>query len=123
MRFLLDAHVSGPKVGNRLQAAGHDVRSLDQEPALEGLDDEDLLALAHGEERILLTNDIGDFPSILREWAAAQRSHAGVILVYGIDHREFDLVVRGIGRWLELYPEPESWIDLAAVLDRDFASG
>jgi predicted nuclease of predicted toxin-antitoxin system len=122
VRFLLDAHVSGPKVGNRLQAAGHDVRALDQEPALEGLDDDDVLALACEEERILLTNDIGDFPSILREWAAAQRSHSGVILVYGIDHREFDLVVRGIERWLELYPEPASWIDLAAVLDRDFAS-
>jgi predicted nuclease of predicted toxin-antitoxin system len=123
VRFLLDAHVSGPKVGNRLQAARHDVRALDQEPALEGLDDEDVLALACEEERILVTNDIGDFPSILREWAAAQRSHAGVILVYGIDHREFELVIRGILRWLELYSETASWIDLAAVLDRDFASG
>lgn len=123
MRFLLDAHVSGPKVGNRLQAAGHDIRALDQEPDLEGLDDEDVLALARDDKRILVTNDIGDFPGILREWAGAQRSHAGVILLYGIDHREFDLVVRGIQRWLELYPEPASWIDLAAVLDRDFASG
>ena len=123
MRLLLDAHVSGHKVGNRLQAAGHDVRALDQEPALEGLDDEDVLALACEDKRILVTNDIGDFPSILREWAAAQRSHAGVILVYGIDHREFDLVVRGIQRWLELYSEPARWIDLAAVLDRGFASG
>jgi predicted nuclease of predicted toxin-antitoxin system len=123
VRFLLDAHVSGPKVGTRLQAVGHDVRALDQEPALEGLDDENVLALAHKDKRILLTNDIGDFPSILREWAAAQRSHAGVILVYGIDHREFDLVVRGIQRWLDLYPQPANWIDLAAVLDRRFASG
>lgn len=123
MRFLLDAHVSGPKVGNRLQATGHDVRALDQEPALEGLDGEDVLALACEEERILITNDIGDFPSILREWAAAQRSHPGVILLYGIDHREFDLVVSGIRRWLQLYSEPANWIDLAAVLDRNFASG
>jgi predicted nuclease of predicted toxin-antitoxin system len=122
VRFLLDAHVSGPKVGRRLKAAGHDVRALDQEPALEGLDDEDVLALACEDERILVTNDISDFPNILREWAAAQRSHPGVILVYGIDHREFDLVVRGIGRWLDLHPEPDSWTDLAAVLDRAFAS-
>jgi hypothetical protein len=123
VRLLLDAHVSGPRVGSRLQAVGHDVRALDQEPDLEGLDDEDLLALAHEDQRILVTNDIGDFPSILREWAAAQRTHAGVILVYGIDHRQFDLVVRGIQRWLQLHPEPASWIDLAAVLDRNFASG
>ena len=123
MRLLLDAHVSGPRVGRRLEEDGHDVRALDQEPALEGLDDEDVLALASEEQRILVTHNIRDFPSIVREWAAAQRSHAGVILVYGIDHSEFDLIVRGIERWLELYSEPARWIDLAAVLDRDFASG
>lgn len=123
MRLLLDAHISGPRVGRQLVAEGHDVRALDQEPALEGLDDEDVLTLASQEERILATQDIRDFPAILREWAAEQRSHAGVILVYGIDHSEFELIARGIQRWLELYPEPARWIDLAAVLDRDFASG
>ncbi len=123
MRLLLDAHVSGPRVGRRLQEDGHEVRALDQEPALEGLDDEEVMTLASEEQRILVTHNIRDFPDILREWAAAQRSHTGAILVYGIDHSEFELIVRGIQRWLELYPEPARWIDLAAVLDRDFASG
>ncbi len=123
MRFLLDAHLSGPNVGRRLEEDGHDVRALDQEVALERLGDDRVLALAAEEERILLTQDVHDFPAILREWAGAQRSHAGVILVYGIDHSEFRLIIRGILRWLEFYPEPESWIDLAAVFDRDFASG
>jgi predicted nuclease of predicted toxin-antitoxin system len=122
LRFLLDAHLSGPNVGRRLEEDGHDVRALDQEVALERLGDDLVLALAAEEERILVTQDVHDFPAILREWAGAQRSHAGVILVYGIDHSEFKLIIRGIQRWLELYPEPESWIDLAAVLDRDFAS-
>ena len=122
MRFLLDAHVSGPRVGQRLTEQGHDVLALDQVPALEGLDDEQVLTLATEDRRVLVTHNVRDFPSILREWAAAQRSHAGVILVYGIDHSEFELVARGIGRWLELYPQPSSWTDLAAVLDRDFAS-
>jgi predicted nuclease of predicted toxin-antitoxin system len=122
LRFLFDAHVSGPRIGRRLEAEGHDVRALDQELALEGLGDDNVLALASHEDRILVTNDIGDFPSILREWAAAQRSHVGVILVYGIDHREFELVIRGIQRWLELYPEPASWVDLTVAIDRDFAS-
>ncbi len=123
MRLLLDAHVSGPKVGRRLGEHGHDVRALDQEPALEGLDDEDVLALASAEQRILVTHNIRDFPDILREWAAAQRTHAGAILVYRIDHSQFELIVNGIARWLDLYPEPAQWIDFAAVLDRDFASG
>jgi len=123
VRFLLDAHVSGPRVGRRLQEAGHDVLALDRELALEGLDDDEVLALASQAERILVTHNVRDFPVILREWAAAQRSHSGVILVYGIDHSEFELICRGVERLLELYPQPASWTDLAAVLDRDFAAG
>jgi hypothetical protein len=51
VRLLLDAHVSGPNVGRRLEQNGHDERALDQEPALEGLDDDDVLALAASERR------------------------------------------------------------------------
>jgi Domain of unknown function (DUF5615) len=118
VRLLLDAHVSGPRVGRRLEQQGHDVRALDQEPALEGLDDDDVLALAATERRILVTHNVADFPRILREWAVAQRGHAGVILVYGIDHSEFALVARGIERWLRLRPHEADWSDFPAVLDR-----
>jgi predicted nuclease of predicted toxin-antitoxin system len=123
VRLLLDAHVSGPNVGCRLGESGHDVRALDQEPALEGLDDDEVLALAAAENRILVTHNVADFPRILREWAAAERAHAGVILVYGIDHSEFELIVRGIERWLELRPDQADWRDLPGVLDRRFAGG
>jgi hypothetical protein len=122
MRLLLDAHVSGPNVGRRLQKRGHDVRALDQEPALEGLDDDDVLALAATEQRILVTHNVADFPRILREWAAAQHAHAGVILVYGIDHSEFALIARGIERWLQLRPDQTDWSDFPAILDRRFAT-
>jgi hypothetical protein len=123
VRLLLDAHVSGPNLGRRLRDGGHDVRALDQERALEGLDHDDVLALAASEQRILVTHNSADFPRILREWAAAQRSHAGVILVYGIDHGEFSAIVRGIERWLEMSRDHEDWSDLAVVLDRRFAGG
>ena len=121
MRLLLDAHVSGPHVGRRLAETGHDVRALDQEPALEGLDDDNVLALAATERRILVTHNVADFPRILRDWAAAQRAHAGIILVYGIDHSEFALITRGIQRWLELRPDQADWSDFPAILDRRFA--
>jgi len=123
MRLLLDAHVSGPRVGRRLEAKGHEVRALDQEPELEGLDDDEVLSMACVEERILVTHNIRDFPAILREWAAAARSHTGAILVYGIDHREFDVIVRGIERCVELYPDPGDWADPVLVVDREFARG
>jgi uncharacterized protein DUF5615 len=118
VRLLLDAHVSGPSIGGPLGDRGHDVRALDQEPEHEGLDDEDVLALAADGGRILVTHNVTDFPEILREWAAGGRSHAGVILVYGIEHSEFGLILRGIDRWLELRPRQEEWIDFAAVLGR-----
>jgi predicted nuclease of predicted toxin-antitoxin system len=121
VRLLLDAHVSGPNVGRRLEQTGHDVRALDQERALEGLDDDEVLALATREQRILVTHNVADFPRILRDWAAAQRSHAGVILVYGIDHSEFAVIVRGIERWLQLRPDQAGWSDFPAILDRRFA--
>jgi predicted nuclease of predicted toxin-antitoxin system len=122
VRLLLDAHVSGPNVGRRLQEAGHDVLALDQEPALEGLDDDEVLALATSEGRILVTHNVADFPRILRDWATAQRSHTGVILVYGIDHSEFAVIIRGLERWLDRRPEASDWIDFPAILDRAFAS-
>ena len=49
VRFLLDAHISGSRVGARLTAAGHEVRALDQKLALVGLDDDEVLSLPVGE--------------------------------------------------------------------------
>ena len=122
MRLLLDAHVSGRNIGDRLTELGHDVRPLDREPNLEGLADDEVLELASADERVLVTFDVADFPAILREWGIAGRTHAGVILVHGIDHREFGLVVRGIERWRADYPEQQQWRDRAVVFSRAFAS-
>ena len=122
MRFLLDAHVSGPSVGGPLRGNRHDVRALEQEPELEGLEDEDVLTLATEDGRILVTHNVADFPEILRDWAAGGRTHAGVILVYGIEHSEFGLILRGIERWLDLRPKPEDWLGFPAVVHREFAS-
>jgi hypothetical protein len=123
VRLLLDAHVPGPAVGRRLEAIGHDVRALDREPALEGLDDDEVLALAAQEGRVLVAHNISDFRRILRDWAESGRSHAGVILVYGIDHGEFNLIVRGAERWLERRSTEAEWRDFPAVIDRRWASG
>lgn len=122
MRLLLDAHVCGTSVGGPLSGRGHDVRALDRKPELEGLDDEEVLALASEDRRVLVTHNVADFPEILREWATGGRSHAGVILIYGIGHDEFGLTLRGIERWLELRPRREEWVDFPAVVGREFAS-
>jgi Domain of unknown function (DUF5615) len=118
VRLLLDAHVSARGVGRALIRNGHDVRALSEGAADEGLDDEEVLALATGEQRILVTHDVEDFPPILREWAAEGRSHAGIVLVHGIDHGEFGLVLDGARRLLDARPVQEDWIDVCDVLSR-----
>jgi hypothetical protein len=118
VRLLLDAHISGSSVGTALRARGHDVRALGQEPRNEGLDDDEVLALATSDRRVLVTHDVTDFPKILREWAETGRSHAGVILIYGIEHGAFGVVIRGVAKLLAGQPRQRDWIDVAAVLSR-----
>jgi hypothetical protein len=118
VRLLLDAHVSGSRVGKPLAKHGHDVQSLDSEPEYDGLDDEDVLVLATADRRVLVTHDVGDFPEILRDWAEAGRSHSGVILVYGIGQNEFGMVVHGVERLLERRRRQADWTDVGAVLSR-----
>jgi hypothetical protein len=118
VRLLLDAHISGSRVGDPLRAKGHDVHALGQDRQNEGLDAEAVLALAAAERRILVTHDVKDFPEILREWAEARRSHAGVFLVYGIRPSEFGTLVGGLERLFEERPRQVAWIDVVRALGR-----
>jgi hypothetical protein len=119
VRLLLDAHVSARGVGRSLARKGHDVLALSEHAAYEGLDDEDVLMLAAQDGRILVTHDIEDFPPILREWAAEGRSHAGVILVYGIRQHEFRAVIDGVSVLLAARPNQPDCIDVCEALSRD----
>jgi hypothetical protein len=101
-----------------LRERGHDVRAIDAEPSLIGLDDEELLALAAGEQRVLVTFDVADFPRLLRAWGEAGRSHAGVILVYGLRHHEFGAIVRAIEQALARRPKEADWADVAEAIAR-----
>lgn len=80
-RFLLDEHVWGGlvQVGKEL---GTDVR-LVQTELLAGADDEDVLAFAAGQGRILLTSNAQDFAPLVATWFLAEREHWGIIIVPG----------------------------------------
>lgn len=114
MRLLLDAHVSGRVIVRALRERGHDVRAVNQEPALDAWEDEALLELAAADARIMVTFNVRDFPRICVEWAAAGRHHAGCLILVGIDHGEFGLVLRVIEAALAARPDPEAWRDLTA---------
>ncbi len=118
MRLLLDAHISARRVGRPLQQRSHDVHAIDEERALDGMADEDLLSLAKVEERILVTFNVQDFPRIVRRWAEAQLGHRGCAIVVGIDHSEFGTIIRVIERAFAARPDPADWHDYTAFIAR-----
>ncbi len=111
--MFLDAHVSARRIATALREQ-HDVRAADQERELDGSDDEALLALATEQRRIMATCNVQDFALITTEWAAAGKSHAGCLLIVGIDHAEFGLILRVIDHALSTRTEQAAWIDYTA---------
>lgn len=118
MRLFLDAHVSGPKIATALREIGHGVRAADEERALDGVDDSELLTLAASENRILITFNVRDFPGIARDWAEAGRQHAGCAIFVGIDHSEYGLIIRRLEEILASRPAPDDWRDYTCFVAR-----
>ncbi len=116
MRLLLDANLSPRRIGAPLAAAGHDVLALAQDASLEGLDDPLVLELAAGDQRVLITRNSRDFAPLGREWAEAQRPHAGMILIWTLQHNQFGQIVAGVERLIAQWPTQERWRDLVVAL-------
>lgn len=100
MRLLLDANLSPKPIGSALEKRGHDVLSLAPDAALGALDDPEVLQLAAGQERILVTCNSRDFAPLLREWAEAGRHHASCILIWTFTHHEFGAIIEGVSELL-----------------------
>ncbi|MGA2165672.1 MAG: DUF5615 family PIN-like protein [Solirubrobacteraceae bacterium] len=118
MKLFLDAHISGPRIATALRERGHDVRAADEERALDGLSDEELLSIAAGEGRVFVTFDVKDFPVIARRWAEAGRVHTGCAIVVGIDHGEFGAILNTIARELSARPRQADWAEFTLFLAR-----
>jgi predicted nuclease of predicted toxin-antitoxin system len=118
VRLLLDAHISAQRVAVPLRDRGHDVRAVAEERKLDGTPDEELLALATEEERVLVTCDVKDFPAITRRWAEAGRPHAGCAIVVGIDHGEFGAIIEIVARAMSDRTRQDDWRDLMLFLAR-----
>lgn len=119
MRLFLDAHISSRRVARALRAQGNDVRAVDEERALDGLDDSGLLNLAATDDRILITANVRDFLPILRDWAEAGRSHAGCILIANsIRQQQFGAIIAAVAAVLASRPEQLAWRDPVHWLSR-----
>jgi uncharacterized protein with PIN domain len=115
LRLLLDANLSPRRIAAQLRGAGHDVLALAEDAAYEGLSDPHVLELAVSEGRVLITRNSRDFAPLAREWAEAQRSHAGLILIWTLDHSQFARIGTGIEHQLDLWPSQEQWRDLTVA--------
>lgn len=80
MRLLLD-EMYPPRLAEELRRKGHDVVAVKERRDLEERTDEELLVAAAAERRALLTEDVGDLMRLVHEFAAAGRSHYGVLFV------------------------------------------
>jgi predicted nuclease of predicted toxin-antitoxin system len=115
LRLLLDANLSPRGVAARLRQSRHDVLALAEDAAYEGLSDPQALELAAAERRILITRNSRDFAPLARQWAEAQQPHAGLILIWTLDHSQFAEIVAGVERQLAQHPTQEQWQGITAA--------
>jgi hypothetical protein len=118
LRLLLDAHVSGRRIGAALRERKHDVLAVDETRDLDGCPDEELLVLARIQERALVTFDVADFPRICRKWLEAGKSHRGCAVIVGIRHHEFGAIMRPLDAAFETRPDARDWHDYLAFVSR-----
>ena len=79
-RLLLDEMLSGT-IAAQLRARGLDVTAVVEDISLVSTPDEDLLAYASEQRRVLVTANISDFAVIANDWRSAGRTHSGLIYV------------------------------------------
>jgi predicted nuclease of predicted toxin-antitoxin system len=115
LRLLLDANLSPRRVAAPLRKKGHDVVALAEDAIYEGLSDPQVFELAASTGHILVTRNSRDFAPIAREWAEAGRSHAGLILIWTLDHSQFSKIAADIERQLGLWPSHAQWHDLTVA--------
>lgn len=115
MRLLLDANLSPRGVALPLRQKEHDVLALAEDASYEGLPDPQVLELAAAEQRILITRNSRDVAPLAREWAEAQKSHAGLMLIWTLDHSQFAEIVAGVERQLSQRPTQEQWQDITVA--------
>jgi predicted nuclease of predicted toxin-antitoxin system len=115
LRLLLEANLSPRGIAAPLRKAGHDVFSLAEDAIYEGLPDPHVLELASSEQRVLITRNSRDFAPLAAQWAEAGSSHAGIILIWTLDHSQFAEILAGIQGQLLQRPTQERWRDITVA--------
>lgn len=81
MKLLLDANLSR-EIADELVKRGYDVDAVTTRDDIPGnMPDDQVLALAHNEQRVVVTNNIGDFRKFAAQRVARGAGHSGLILI------------------------------------------
>ncbi len=80
MRLLL-AEMYPPGLAEALRRRGHDAVAVTERPALRGLSDDGLFAIAQQERRAIVTENVADFVPIANQHEASGGTHPGLVLV------------------------------------------
>ncbi len=77
--------------------------------------DEALHALCVAEQRTLLTNNVGDFMTIVRSWAVRGQQHGGLVFTSDASlprtHATIGRYVKLLDALLREHPKPEEFVD------------
>jgi hypothetical protein len=83
VRLLLDEMLA-PAIARELRSRGHDVEAVSGHAEREALTDREIMALAHGERRAIVTNNLRDFRPLHNEaLAPGGQGHYGMIFMPG----------------------------------------
>jgi hypothetical protein len=113
VNLALDHHYP-TAIAEQLRTMGHDAvaaveRGWHREP------DETLLALCVAEQRTLLTNNVGDFMTIVRSWAVQGRQNAGLVFTSDAslprNHATIGKYTKLLDALLREHPKPEDLVD------------
>lgn len=118
MRLMLDAHLSGSKVGVALENLGHDVKATE---TIECVPDEALLEMAAREGRVLITHNVKDFARIVQQ-RLPEKSHSGLILIpRSVKLNNFGVIISGIQETITGTSQ-EKWVDKVEWMRRSKSS-
>jgi len=67
-------------IADALIADSYDVMVVTARPELRAMSDQDLLVHAAAMERVIVTENVGDFMLLVVQWTAEARAHPGLIL-------------------------------------------
>ena len=93
MKLLLDEHLS-PEIARQLRDRSHDVIAVAERPELRGRPDRVHFASLPGEQRAIVTRDLGDFRPLLAEALRHGSATYGLVCV----PKRFPLNRDGIGQ-------------------------